>query len=509
MVRTPRMDKKFFISFLLISFIYLFLRFSYPETVEFGYDQPRLAIRVIDFIENGKIFETQKFAEKSPWGNISWGPALFYFYTPFLFLSKNPLLISYLISLFNLLSIMIIIYIGSKYISQKAGLLAGLILATQPWWTIFSRMIYQPTPVITLVTISMFLFLYTLKKPNSLLYSLLIFSWIFLIEIYVHTFSFVLVSVLLLIIYLKKRFINKFLIIGIIISSILIIPFIINFSSSDYFPPKAQDIEDRFINNRDGPLVRVKKILPGFIKTFSGGSMEYQLGYSYFDFYNKYFSISFIESFIFCLTILVLLYNFLKLFITSTYKFIRLLFLSWALSPLFFLVFMPLPNIPPIPRYFLISFPAFAILYGLFFSEVYKYSKFVLVLLLIPFFWIYFFFSYSNFIKNYTYPQGHLSTYSDTQYLFLFKAMKKAQSDNFLKGRDFLIISNDEKLPKEISLDWASRYLWLYVFNNKIDKYNGVNSGYYLIDFSWQKEDKRFIKIGRFGPYSLYEFRDL
>ncbi|EKE06355.1 MAG: hypothetical protein ACD_19C00016G0028 [uncultured bacterium] len=83
MERTSRMDQKrniiFYIGILLICIVYLTLRLSFPETIEFGYDQPRLATRVIEFINNGKILETQKFAEKAPWGNISWGPALFYF----------------------------------------------------------------------------------------------------------------------------------------------------------------------------------------------------------------------------------------------------------------------------------------------------------------------------------------------------------------------------------------------------------------------------------------------
>lgn len=508
MDQTSRMDKKFFISLIIISFIYLFLRFSFPETIEFGYDQPRLATRIIEFINNGNILETQKFAEKSPWGNISWGPALFYFYSPFFLLTKDPLLVSRLISLVNLLSIIVIVYLGSKYISKKAGLFAGLISATQPWWIIFSRMIYQPTPVITLITISMLLFLYTLKKPNTLMYSLLIFSWVFLIEIYLHSFSFVLTSFILLIFFLKKKVINKYLIFGIIISSLLIIPFTINFSSFDYQPTRFQNMEDRFDTNRDGPITRIKTILPGYIKTFSGGSMEYQLGCSNQDFYKKYDLAKLMENIIIYVTIFIIFYNLFKLLTTPSNRKLRLLFFSWATSPLLFLVFIPLPNVPPIPRYFLVSFPALAILYGLFFSEIYKQSKLILVLLLIPIYWICFYTSYANFIKNYTFPSGHLSVYSDSQYLFLFDAIKKAQLDNSLKGRMSIVLSNDENSPKEFSLDWATKYICTYVLRDEISDVN-LNPGYYLIDYSLQKEDKRFIKIGRFGPYSLYEFNDL
>lgn len=512
MERISRMGKSknliFTIGVAVIVIIYLILRLSFPETIEFGYDQPRLATRVIEFINNEKIFETQKFAEKAPWGNISWGPSLFYFYAPFLLISKNPLALSYLLAIFNVISILGIIYLSSKYLSKKTGLFAGLILAIQPWWVIFSRMIYQPTPVITLIVISMIFYFFTLKKPNSIYYSLLIFSWTFLVEIYFHTISFVLISFMLIIIHNYKKMLNKYLIVGIIISNFLIIPFVLIDSKSDYFPVKKENISDTFQVGRDDPWSRVKSIVPGYIKTFSGGSMEYQLGYSHSEFYNQYRYFHTLETIVSILTIVVLIYNLVMLIISKKLRFERLSFLLWSLSPLLFLIFMPLPNVPPIPRYFLFSFPALAILYGLFFSEVYKYTKLILIILTVPIFWIYFTYSYSKFIINYNFPKGHLSVYSDSQYLFLFNAIKSARSNNIKNGRSNFILSNDDSVPKELSMDYATKYVWTNVFNYKMIN-TSINNGYYLINYSIQKDDIRFRQLGRFGPYSLYEFNDL
>lgn len=109
--------KRYYFLLLIPVILYLFLRIGFRGIIEFGYDQPRLATRVIEFIGDGNFFDTQKFAEKSPWGNISWGPALFLFFTPFILISKNPEIVSLLISLFNLLSVVLVIYIGLKHFS--------------------------------------------------------------------------------------------------------------------------------------------------------------------------------------------------------------------------------------------------------------------------------------------------------------------------------------------------------------------------------------------------------
>jgi len=427
---------------------------------------------------------------------------------PFFILTKNPLLISYLVSIFNLISIIGIIYLASKYLSKTTGLVSGLILATQPWWVIFSRMIYQPTPVVSLMIISMILFFLIIKKPNSIFYTFYIFLSVFLIEIYIHTSSFVVISVLLIILYLKKKIFNKFLVLGVFLSLFLIVPFFVNFVKEDYLPINKISIDESYKIGRDDPITRLGSIIPGYLKTFSGGSMEYQLGYSYNEFYTRFPLLRYSELLILILTIVVIFYHIIKIYFFEELRFERIVFLLWSFSPLFFLILMPLPNVPPIPRYFLISFPSLAILCGLFFSEVYSKTKIVLSMLLIPAVWIFFTYSYSIFINNYDFSNGHLSVYSDSQYLFLFNSIKSAKKDNFNNGHKNMIVSNDENSPKEFSLDYATKYTLTNIYNDNLIKLDD-DIGYYLIDYSLGKDDQRFKMIGRFGPYSLYEFKDL
>lgn len=486
----------FYLAVLVICGIYLFLRLSFQETIEFGYDQPRLASRIVEYIENGKWIDTQKFAEKSPWGNITWGPSLFFFYTPFFLISRDPLLISNLIALFNLLSILLVIFVGEKYFSKTAGLIAGLLLATQPWWFVFSRMIYQPTPLITIISISMLLYFLTFKKPYSIWWSLLIFSWIFLIELYAHSIAFVGISFLMLFIFKNFKLINIYLFLGVVLSTVLIIPYFCNFNKSDYFPEK--NIE-KLQDGRDDYLSRIKNITGGYLSVVSGGSFEYQLGNGYEDFTRINPEINILTRSVIYLTLIVFLYNLTSLFFVKQNRFIKLSLILWSVTPIIFLTLVRLPSVPPIPRYFLISLPAIVLLWGILVSEL-RYKIFVVVPLVVAFFWLFLIYKYNSFIRNYDFPNGHLSTYSDTQYIYVKKSIEYvlSRSNNFT-------ISNDINNSKVFATEWGYTYLLDNVY--KIDrKLADPNiSDHYLIDYSASYPDENIIYLKKFGPISVYQ----
>ncbi len=502
----------FFFVATVICAIYLFLRLSHFDTIEFGYDQPRLATRIIQYIDNGKLIDTQKFAEKSPWGNISWGPSLFFFYAPFFLVSRNPLLVSNMIAIFNLVSVVLVIYLGQKYFSKVAGLVAGLLLATHPWWYIFSRMIYQPTAVVSLIAISMVLFFMTLRKPNSFWLALTIFSWVFLVELYVHSISFVLISAVSLFASIKFKLINRYLIIGIVTSLLLTVPYFYNFNLQNYLLNDNENIKTQLVEGRDDYFSRIKTISIGLISVLSGNSFEYQLGYGNTDFEKDNALLTSFRLPIIFLNFLVLVYSFLAIFIRKEKKMLRATIFLWAISPLFFLVLVRLPNVPPIPRYFLISLPSFALLWGIFANDISTILKgriFIALPILVAVFWAVFVFRYEIFIKNYNFTNGHLSTYSDTQYNFLKNSIDFIIKDSGSKGFNRFVVSSDETNPKNFALDWAAWYVVVNVYeiNRDIDK-NSDSTGYYLIDYSIGKNDSRFTKILRSGPYTVYQFTD-
>lgn len=493
--------------------VYLILRLGFRGTIEFGYDQPRLATRVIEFIKNGDLLQTQKFAEKSPWGNVSWGPSLFYLLSPFFLISKNPLTVSLLISVFNFVSVLLIIYLGKRYFSFGTGLIAGIFLATMPWWWIFSRMIYQPTLVPSFIAIMIFLTFKVLEKPKTFWIVPLVFTWGVLLQLYFHTFSAVGVSTVF-VAYKFRKISYKYLILGIVLTSFLFLPYLKGQSVSDYLPEKTKET---LVQGRDNPLSRVKTLVPKFILIISGGDFSWQLGNGYDDFVSANPKVENVFSIISVLTVLVVIYNLFTVIKFSKNRSFKLALLLWTIAPIPLLVFIPLPSIPPIPRYFLLTLPSLSLLWGICIDEVagslskkikaLKYG-FIILFLTIPFFWFCFDLKYYQFVTTYSYPNGPLSVYSDIPYAFLINSINFVFKDSNNRGGSNVVISNDRGNPKQYALDWATNYVWTYVYKRDRILPDITNVDYYLITVS-QASNPEYKYIYKSGPYWVYRVTSL
>ena len=498
----------YFASLFLILVIYLVLRLGWRDTIEFGYDQPRLASRVLEYLKDGNILNTQKYAERSPWGNISWGPSLFLFFAPFLLISTHPITVSVLVACFNILSVVTVVFIGWRYFSPTAGLVAGLLMATHPWWVIFSRMIYQPTPVPTLIALGILMILMIVEEDKVNWTIPLVLLWGILIQIYFHSISFVFVSASFMVIKFQKRFLKKILL-GLVLSSLIFIPYWRNFNLSDYLP--KTNINNQLISGRDGVLSRLKNLSPNFVGVVSGGNFSWQLGYSYGDFLSQNPKIDITMIVIFYLTLLMLSYNLLKAIISTKYRWIRSLLLSLTIAPVFFLALVRIPSVPPIPRYFLISIPSLVLLWGLVFDEIRdnKKSIAVIILSIIPIWWIVFVVKYYNFVINYSYHSGPLSTYSDIPYSFLKRSLDFIYLDSKAQNYKQIVISNDASNPTSYALNWATAYSLNYVFQEKLKVDPNQSTGNYLIDYSSDDKHSKFLRIYRSGPYTVYRVSSL
>jgi hypothetical protein len=165
------------------------------------------------------LSDQPKVQHASVWGNVSYGPAMLIYMCHFLV--YNPVYLSMMIAVFNLISIFAVIVIGAKYFTKEIGLLAGIFLATNPWWVIFSRMIYNPTLIITIVSVAMLLTFAVIQKRQTFNVLILVTfdtATNLLLSIY-----FVLITVFL---YLSILY-HKHLFIGIFLSIVLYIPSII------------------------------------------------------------------------------------------------------------------------------------------------------------------------------------------------------------------------------------------------------------------------------------------
>lgn len=490
----------FLISLSLISVFYLFFRLSFPQTIEFGYDQPRLASTVIEFINKGSYLTLQSYSLASPWGNLSWGPALVILLSVFLKISYSPIVISQLMVVFNFLGLIVLFVLMKENFSLRAAIVSSVIYTTHPWLYIFSRMFYQPSVVPTLVMLSTYLLFKIINinekknKKYDIYFILLFILWGVLIQSYLISSVFILLSLVSLFIEKRKKVLKfKYL-------AYLIIPNLIFFIPSIYFYSKNVNYLYKFFEAKTKFQIDFVSVFISYVKTLSGLNFEYQLGYSYADFIKTnplmFFSgILFISVFIICL----------KLFISSKIKFSKKVFLLSQIVVLpFFLWFVGLEE--AVPRYFLLVLPALTIIAGTaidYLTNKYIKRTFVALLLIISISWIITIFKYNDFITNYSYKSGFLSYYSDVPYSFLEKSFKWIEKDAKLKGYDSFTVSSDTNFPEENRLNWAQSYYWNFILNNPE---SGSNTGRYLMYFSPVNEEltKTYIQ---YGPYVVSEFK--
>ncbi|MFZ3301419.1 MAG: hypothetical protein WA152_01745, partial [Microgenomates group bacterium] len=441
----------FAISAVIITTIYLVLRLSFPETIEFSYDQPKTANIIINFIKDGTYLTSQNYTQETIGGVVAWGPSLNYILAPFLMISKDPIFVSQLISIFNILSIFVVMLIGYLFYNKRVAIISGLTLATIPLWFIFSRMIYQPSLIPTFISISILLLFLSLQKLKSIWTIMLFLSWGILIQMYLITYSFVIVSVLMFAYSIFKKTIpSKEILIGILLNIVIFIP-------SIFYYINRLDLIALIFTAEKSQIVTFGQILNNYINVLSGGGMKWQLGYAYQDFliqYNiseTYYSVA---SFILFVPVIYTLFSLLRN--RNMHTLILSLFLFsplWAL-PLVGIEYM-------VPRYFLYILPAFAIMIGISFDLVIQ--KFGKLLYLLPIsifiFWLYEIYSYNSFVKTYTYDEGVLSSYSDVPYSFVvnsFEWINKNSKEN-----------NCENYELSNVLNLAQSYY--YQYNNKIN----------------------------------------
>lgn len=467
------MKRYFFLLF--VSAVYLFFRLGWQDTIQFGYDQPRLAFTIAEYLTKGNYLTSQNFVLKTPWGNISWGPSLVFFFASILAISKDPLTISIIVAVLNLISVIVIFYIGWHFFSPRVGIVAGLILAVHPWWIIFSRMFYQPSFVPSLISISMLLSFLVLKSSKKIFASFLIFSWAVIVQFYLSTLSFIVTSFVFLFDILRKLSF-RWIFLGILLTGLVFIP-------TFYFFKNNFNEVGIFFESITKFKSTTKDVFINYFKTTSGGNFEWELGYGYEDFVKENFWVEKIFTINFLLILMVIVYSFFVLLNKSNNKIFRFLLFFWCIGPLWFLSLVKVEYV--VPRYFLISLPSLSLLVGLFVDDISKKIKYIS--LLIPIFlifsWSLLIVRYYNFLENYSYPNGFLSHFSDIPYSFLRDAFSYMRPNKPAPGL------------------WAVNYYLYYVDKNP--------GGRVLYEISFDKPDPKKKIIARFGPYTLYKIEKL
>lgn len=496
------MDRRNLTLILLFLIIYFGVYFKLTYFVFFNYDMPRLANVVQEFLLNGTFLTSQYFMEPSCWLNVPWGPFLIFFYAFFLKFSSDPLIVSHLLSLANLVGIAAVFIIMWKHFSKIAAFIAIFLLALNPYWVTYSRIIYQPSPITIFLPISMYLLFAYIKKENFWVQVLLPISWTILIQIYLPTYSYIFTCLVIFLINYKKINI-KAVTIGLILSAILFIPSLKFYRENPIYVTRFIQAPQRFTPPEKSFKERLEKVFDSYIQIPVGGKFEWQTSYALDDFQKMYFPkyklFSILFSVIFTTSIV---WNLVRGFVKKKYTRVYLVLL--AITPMWSLLLLWVTDLAP--RYFLISIAPSMMLIGIFFSDMIKMIKWSL---LIPLFllicWLIFDVSYNEFIKNYNFPKGRFGDVSETPYIFLKSAIGWVIEDSSSKGCKQMTITNNESDPN-FSVWLETRYIWKYVYKIADPSLCEENCCYYEINYRTKPPELNINDYKFLGPYSVFEY---
>jgi hypothetical protein len=462
---------------------------------------PRVAFLVQDFLQRGNFLNSQDFVEPSVWGNIPWGPSLVFFYAIFLKISNDPLMISYLLSATNILGVLSVTVLTWKYFSKNAGIFVGFLLATNPYWLTYVRIIYQPSPVTLFIPISMLLLFLYIGSKNKLALVLLPVSWAILIQVYLPTYSFILTSLLALFFCIKRK--DFFwLLLGAGLSLILFLPSALFYSRHVSYLYDFIKAPSLFTPHERTLIERIKDVAFSYFQILMGGKFNLQMGYTYIDFIK---TVPFSFFFGLVLPVIFGISIVWNVFI-GVYKkeYIRLVIFFWALAPFWSLVVLRVSDI--LPRYFLIAFPAAMILISLFFADLIKITRvFWLIPVALVLYWVLFNVSFDNFVRDYNYPGGRMIDVAESPYIHLNQAIGWVTNDSKFKKCNPVLSNNEVKSNFDVWLE--TKYIWKYIYHRKIDdNIVQINPCYYLIKYRGDPEKLGIEDYKTFGPFTAFGY---
>ncbi len=487
----------------LTVFLYFFIRLVYKESVFFDFDMPRVALLVQDYLKNGSYMTSQSYVQESVWRNIPWGPSLIFFYSFFLKISSDPLVVADLLTIFNFLGIIAIVCMGWRFFSPTVGVLSGLLLATNPYWVSYSRIIYQPAPLITFLVISMFLTLLVIKEKNKIATFLLPITWVILFQIYIPTYAFIAVSLFFLIANYKQVDIKHFLF-GILFSLILLIPsisFYLNnptylerfFTAPSLFTPPEKSFLERFI-----------KVIVSFINIPVGGYFKWQTGYAYPDLLNYFPFISFATKFVSFVFVTSIIYLLVKI-IKDNKNTLKKMVFWWSVIVVVSLLILWVTDL--VPRYFLIAIPPSMLLMAIVINDLmvdFKNNRIIKTVLFsvpiaISIYWSVFNIKYDNFVRDYNYPNGKMYDIAETPYIHFKKSLDDIHLDSLNLGCSTFSVAND---INDVNTVWMeTTYLLKYVYNSENQRLD-TSCNYFLVHRNQELElNYKHLINRRFGPF--------
>jgi hypothetical protein len=317
---------------------------------------------------------------------------------------------------------------------------------------------------------------------------------------YIPAYSFVLTSIIFLLINLKKSDL-KYLFLGGLVALILLTPTLVFFKDNPEYVNRYTAAPALFTPPEKSFSERFTKVLLAYFQIPVGGRFDIPMGYGYADFVANYLPITpFATKVLSALFILAFIWNFYNGLFKKEYK--RLVLVFFAITPLWSMVVLWVSEI--LPRYFLVGFPAAMILIALFLSDLIKIGKLFYILPIgIVLYWLSFSYMYNDFIKNYNYPYGRLGESAETPYIFLRDALNYVVGDASYRGCNPVVTNNPANPNFDLWLE--TKYTWEYVFY-KDTKTSSNNNCYYLVNFRDQPKKFGVANYKTFGQYAVFSY---
>lgn len=239
-------------------------RLTNLDLIEFKLDEANALFAAVNFYHEPYLAQHSGVSSTGIYNM----PLFYYLVTLFGLIAKTPQIMSFLIAFMNSALVAVFYLVVRRYYGNLTGVLASLLMATSPWMILYSRKIWGPD-FIMLFAIPAFYFIHRLiidKKPGAIFGLSL--SLLLLFQLHYSGVTILLITAISLII-LKVKISWKWLILGVILAFIPLVPFFSlgSFSCQDCMPP----IERVFDSNN---LYRGLQII-------NGGYFENVLGDDY------------------------------------------------------------------------------------------------------------------------------------------------------------------------------------------------------------------------------------
>lgn len=187
----------------------------------FRYDQGRLSLMALE-MANGDAFH---WLGPPNSGGLPTSPLIVWFYSLLFLLSDSPQFVTFAVALWNVVGIIFLWWIGSRYFGSIVGFVAGLALAANPWAIHYSRAIWEPRVMIPFLLIAISLGLYGYIENKRWAQSL--FLPMLLVALQFHYIAFFLFPIYFVILWIgRQNFQRQSFFLSIFLALIVVLPFI-------------------------------------------------------------------------------------------------------------------------------------------------------------------------------------------------------------------------------------------------------------------------------------------